>query len=278
MSRAYRWRFLLEPMGYKPRFWNSFFAVMIGYIMNLVFPRAGEASRAAALTRYEGVKFEKSFGTILAERAIDMIILLGITFFTIFLQFSLLRDGYVKIRDYFLSMLTLRNGIILIALLAVFVFGLYILFKRLQDSPLVNNIKNMIRGFGEGLQTIFTMKGKWKFFLHTFLIWGLYVAMYWICFFAIPETANVPMGGVFAGFVFGSFAIVLVPGGIGAYPAAVMQSLLLYGISKDSGFALGWIIWLAQTLMIIGLGGMSMFLMPRLNKKWKHVATSPSVS
>ena len=88
LSRAYRWRFQLEPMGYKIKLGNSVMAVFAAYLINYTIPRAGEVARASVLTNYEGIPFEKSFGTIVSERIADMIVMLGIIFFTLFLQFD----------------------------------------------------------------------------------------------------------------------------------------------------------------------------------------------
>ena len=76
LSRAYRWKFMLEPIGYKPKFTNSVLAVLIAYLVNLAIPRAGEVSRAAVMANYENVPFEKGFGTIVAERIADLIMML----------------------------------------------------------------------------------------------------------------------------------------------------------------------------------------------------------
>ena len=278
MSRAYRWKFLMEPMNYFPRFLNCFFAVMVGYIVNMALPRAGEASRGAVLARYENVPFEKSFGSILAERAIDLIILVIITGTTIILQFELLEDAYIKIRDAFIGKFTLLNSIILGVSLIILGFVVFIVFRRARDSKIAVKIRDLLLGLVEGLKTIFTMRKKWAFLFHTLSIWVLYIGMYWICFLSIPETISVPIGGVFAGFVFGSFAIVLVPGGIGAFPVAIMQSLMLYSVERENGFALGWILWMAQTALIIVVGGISLFLLPRYNKKLQENGRSPATS
>ena len=75
LSRAYRWQFLLEPLGYKPRFANSVMSVLIAYLLNLVIPRSGEFARAASVKKYENIPFEKGFGTIVAERIADLVMM-----------------------------------------------------------------------------------------------------------------------------------------------------------------------------------------------------------
>ncbi len=264
--RGYRWKFQLEAMGYSPSTANNFMAVMIGYIVNLALPRVGEVSRAAALTKYEGVPFQKSFGSILSERALDFIILLIITFTTLLLQYELLEKYALEIISVAQSKvelpLLLAAGFVGIVLIAL---GFYFL-KKFAHIPLVGKIRSFINELLEGLRSIVRMEKRWLYLLATLAIWGLYLAMFGVCFFALEETSNVGISAIFAGFVLGSFAIVIIPGGIGAFPAGIMQALMLYGISAESGFALGWILWFSQTIMIVLVGGLSMFLMPIFNK------------
>ncbi len=265
VSRAYRWKYLLQPLGKTPAFKHSFYAVMIGYLFNMVLPRAGEASRALALSRSESIPFERTFGTIFAERIIDMLVLATITLTTFYLQFEVLEDQFTALQSgigekfswLFLFMLTL--GIVV----------LFMLFKYGRRSRLgwVRKIYLLGLGFYAGLRTILYMRQKWYFLMHTFFIWALYVGMYWVCFFTLEQTSSVPPAGVFAGFVLGSFAVVLFPGGIGAYPVAIQKALILYGVAGAFGFALGWIMWCAQTIVIIVLGFISLYLTPKFNPR-----------
>lgn len=265
--RGYRWKFQLEAMGYHPRTINNFMAVMIGYIVNMILPRVGEVSRAAAITKYEKVPFQKSFGSILAERAIDLIVLAFISVITVILQFELL-EGFAN--EMIEKLTSKTDSPILWIILGVgiaLVILFYFLFKRLSHLAFFEKISSLVHGLLEGLRSIFKMKRRVEYVLATLAIWALYLGMFWVCFFSLSETSSLGPNAIFAGFVLGSFAIVLIPGGIGAYPVGIMQCLLLYGIAEETGFALGWIIWLSQTLMILIFGGLSMLYIPYYNKK-----------
>lgn len=271
--RGYRWKFQLEAMGYSPSTTNNFLAVMIGYVTNLVLPRVGEVSRAAAVSKYEKVPFQKSFGSILSERALDLIILMIITITTILLQFTLLEDFAnelgVKALDKLNSPLIWAAGIL--ALLSIPLI-IYIL-RRYRHIGFVSKIANLVEGLLEGLRSIFKMKKRGAYLLATVGIWVLYIGMFWVNFLALDQTAHLSINAVFAGFVLGSFAIVLIPGGIGAFPVGIMQGLILYGIAEEIGFALGNLIWFSQTAMIVIVGGFSLLYMPIYNKKKVHVTT-----
>jgi len=267
VSRAYRWKYLLQPLGKTPAFKHSFYAVMVGYLINMVLPRAGEASRALALSRSENIPFERTLGTIFAERLVDMLILGSITATTFYMQFEVLEEQF----DALQSGLFQKFSWVLLAMALVGVITLYALFRYGRRSSLawVRKIYLLGLGFVAGLKTILEMRGKFYFIFHSLLIWALYIAMYWVCFFTLPETSNVPVAGVFAGFVLGSFAVVLFPGGIGAYPVAIQKALVIYGIAGAFGFALGWIMWFAQSIMIVFLGLISLYLTPKFSTKTK---------
>ena len=74
--RTIRWKLLLKPLGYNPKTSNTFFAVMVGYLANFAIYRMGEVTRCGLLTKYEKVPFTVSFGSVIAERALDMICLI----------------------------------------------------------------------------------------------------------------------------------------------------------------------------------------------------------
>ena len=260
LSRAYRWKFLLAPMGYKPRFLNSFMAVMVGYLANFGIPRSGEVLRAVTISGYEDIPFEKAFGTIISERIADFLVLLIIIGVTLLLQTEYLLTYFTE--NNINPLLTVA---ILFGLLAV---GVVILkqIKRSKHGFFVK-IRKFAKGLLEGMRSILKMKNKGAFIFHTLFIWTMYILMFYILIFTVPETAGMPFGLVMVAFVVGSFAISATNGGIGVYPIAIGASLLLFDISKQSGEAFGWITWGTQTLLVILVGGLSFLFLPIFNGK-----------
>ena len=267
--RAYRWKYTLQPLNIKINFINRFAAVMIGYIANLAFPRLGEVSRCAVLARYQNQPFEKLFGTVVAERVIDAVILLILIIVTTLLQFSVLGPLVME----FIGPMTdkIQNQILLGVLAIIAIIGLFFGWKFLQRSQhkVALAIRSRVLGLWEGIVSLKTMEGKFGFYLHTALIWASYVLMYLVTFNAFSETQEVAFAGVLASFVMGGITIVVVQGGLGAYPLGIMSILLLYGIEKELGYAFGWIVWCAQTAMILVLGFISILIMPFINQKTK---------
>lgn len=258
LSRAYRWKFMLEPLGYTPKFANSTMAVLIAYLVNYTIPRAGEASRAAVMTNYENIPFEKGFGTIVAERVADLVMMLSICAITLLVQFDFIWDLLIKNFD------PLKIGIALAGLGVAFMF--FVIFIKKAKSGIGLKIKNFVSGLIEGVMSIFKMKKKWPFIFHTIFIWVMYVLMFWATIPAV-EGLNVPIGAMLVGFIAGGFSIAATNGGIGIYPVAVMGAFALFGISVDLGRAFGWVMWTAQTAMIIIFGGLSFLLLPIYNKQ-----------
>lgn len=269
-SRAYRWRYLLQPLGISTRFINSLFSVFSGYVANIILPRFGEVWRCVLVARYEKVSFEKLFGSVVAERIADVIVVSGVMALTVALQFALLGDKIDElVGDKFtadsIAGMVVKLGFVAIIGLVVAFYG-WRLMKR-SGHPLFVKIRGVISGLAEGVTSILRMERKWSFVVHTLFIWVMYLAMFYLPFLALPETASVPLGGVLAAFVMGSLSIALVQGGIGVYPIAVAQTLGLYGVPYESGLALGWIVWSAQTGMIVFFGVGSLVLMPLVNAK-----------
>lgn len=260
ISRAVRWQFLLAPLGYRPKTINSVLAVLIGYFSNLGIPRSGELLRATAMDRYENIPFQKGFGTVIAERVVDLVLLVGCIVLALALQYDLIVD-YLKIEN--MNFLQMGVGFVLV------VIGL-ILFRKyflLSTHPLIEKIKQFFQGIWEGMLSIKLMENKGLFIAHTFFIWLMYVLMFWVIKFSIPETVNLGLNAMIPAFVVGGLSISATNGGVGIYPYSVSLVLIAFGISKESSLAFGWIMWTCQTLMIVTFGAMAFFALPLINSK-----------
>lgn len=259
-SRAYRWKFMLEPMGYKSSQANRFMAVMAAYLANFGIPRSGEVLRAVTLSTYEDVPFEKGFGTIISERVADLLILMLIISIALIAQ-----------TDDLLSYLQSQNidpfntFLIFMGLVGIIILGLN-LVRRSAWLPF-QKIKKLAKGLLEGMKSILQMEQKWAFLFHTVFIWSLYLLMFFVIQLSIPETANTPAGIIMAAFVVGSFAVSATNGGIGVYPLAVGGVLAFFGVQEQAAEAFGWISWATQTAVVLLFGGLSFILLPLLNSK-----------
>jgi glycosyltransferase 2 family protein len=270
-SRAYRWKYVLEPLGYQTSFWNRYHAVMIGYLVNLTIPRAGEASRSAMLYRSDGVPFSTSFGTIIAERAVDFVVLCSIALVTALIGM----DDFMAIKE----LIEVRFGgqptavqtgfqwkyvVYGIMLGGMVLFGLAFIFKASFRSKFVNFVKDVMAG----LFSIFRSQYPFSYIFHTAIIWLCYLVMFAISFQALDQTASISSEAMLMGFIAGSLGIMFTNGGIGTYPLLV-GIVVAYYMGKDDpealaiGNALGMLMWTSQTILMILLGLLSVVLLPR---------------
>jgi uncharacterized protein (TIRG00374 family) len=258
-SRAYRWKFALNHLGYQTRFYNNFFTVSVSYLVNLTVPRSGEISRAALLKKYENVPFDKAFGTIVAERIVDLMI---------FLLFVLV--GFVSQFDAIYQFLQSKNvslqTIVYYGIFAVIMGIVFLLIWIYAEWNIILKLKKKLSGLTEGMTTIFKMEKKWEYLFHSFSIWFSYLAMFYVSIFALPETSEISYDVIIMGFIFGSLAVGFSNGGLGAYPFSIALIFSLYGISNDVGTAFGWLVWTSQTGLAILLGLISYVLLPVLNR------------
>lgn len=259
-SRAYRWKFALQHLGYQTKFRNDLMTVCVSYLVNLTIPRSGEISRAALLKKYENVPFDKGFGTIVAERIVDMLIFLLFVAIGFISQFD-------TIYHYLLDKNVKFETLIWTAIIGFILFILFVLIWIYAEWKIILKLKQKLSGLIEGMQSILKMKDKWKYIFHSFFIWFSYLAMFYVTIFALPETSDISFDVVVMGFIFGTLAVGFSNGGLGAYPWAVASILSLYGISEGIGTAFGYLIWVSQTLLTIFLGLLSYLLLPILNKK-----------
>lgn len=259
VSRAIRWNYLLEPLGYKPRLSNNVFIILMSYFANLGIPRTGEILRATALTTYEDVPFEKGIGTIITERVIDVLMLFSIIIITLFLQTDIIMG--------FLQNIGVPMSKILI-LIGAGVLGIvfFIIFIKKSTHKSAVKIKGFVKGLMAGVLSIFKMKNKWAFVGHTLFIWGCYIGMLWVIKFTVPETLGLSLSQLLVAFVAGALAMMFTNGGIGLYPIAVSKALAIFSVSAVSGDAFGWIMWISQTLMIVVFGAISFLILPLWNR------------
>ena len=259
VSRGIRWQYTLASMHYFPKRYNLVLAVFIGYLLNLTVPRSGEVSRALLINRYDKVPFDKAFGTILTERVIDMCILLLFIAVVFVFQFDLVwhfLEGYLTF-SYII--------VVLLVLGLLFLGGVYWIYR--STSSFAQKVRKMLSGIKEGIFSILHLKKKWQFIAHTLFIWLMYFWMFYVVFFSMEQTKELSIIQVLTAFVIGSFAIVFTNGGLGAYPLFIAKVLLLFGVTETVGTALGWVIWIAQFLMIILFGGLSFLLLPIINRR-----------
>lgn len=259
ISRSYRWKFLIEPLGHKLGFINSVLAVFSAYLINYTIPRAGDIARGTMISKYEKIPFEKAIGTIVAERVVDVLSILIIILLGLIIEFERISEKLIS----FIAKTDLSTLFWALFFFIVFLVTLYFIIKRFK---FYTKIKLFVNGLIDGLTVIFKMKKRNQFIFHSIFIWLMYVLMFYVTSKAFVELHEVSFFQLTISFTLAALSIMFSNGGIGIYPLAVEESLGWYGIQSTTGLAFGWVMWLSQTLMVVIFGGLSLFILPFINR------------
>lgn len=268
VSRTLRWGLMIEPIGHKPRFANTFIAVMVGYLMNMAFPRMGEISRCGVLSRYEKISFTKLFGTVVAERLIDVLSLLLLLLVVIFSQFGQMLSFIQHNPGIKEKLTSVFTSPYLIIGVIVFVVLAYLFRNTFKQTSIFKRIVTILQNFKEGFISIRSIKRKGWFWFHSAFIWLCYYLMLYAIFFAFDFTRDLnPIAGLTT-FVFASFGMVApVQGGIGAWHFMAIEALFLYGVAYENGVIFAFVAHASSTVMIILVGLISMMILPFINRR-----------
>lgn len=276
VSRAYRWNLLIEPLGYKPRFYNTNNSLMVGYLANLAVPRLGEITRCGSLSRAEKIPFDKLLGTVIVERLLDVVCLALCMLATAWLEYD--RLGSFLTESIIAPLKSKAGGIAdrpMIPVIFLLSLTAFIVWRKLRRSSAPSGrpgwqekIRNMVSGVVAGLRSVRQLNRPVLFIVHTLLIWFMYFVSSYTCFSALPATSALGWkAGLFALVVGGMGMSAPVQGGIGAYHLLVSRGLGLYGISNVNGLAFATLIHTSQTLLVILLGGIAFLLLSIGNNK-----------
>jgi uncharacterized protein (TIRG00374 family) len=265
--RALRWRLLLKTIDVNPTIINTSFAVFIGYFINLGIPRAGEVAKCTILAKYEKVPPHKLVGTILAERAWDMVCLLLTWILAISLQASVISDYATNFGHRFMHYVNQHQSAF-IALLIVLVVGILttiIIYQRHKE----NKIGTFIKEMSQGVSSIIRMKKRGLFLFYTFLIWFMYTLQIYVGFLGLPvlHEYHLTLNAALVVLVYGSIGMIITPGGIGMYTLLVAEILTAYQVKDIPAQAFGWIAWAAQAAIIVILGLTSLALIQNYNNR-----------
>ena len=275
-SRARRWVLLIEPLGFKPSFRNTYHSLMVGYLSNFALPRLGEVTRCVTLGKREKIPVDSLFGTVIIERVIDLFMLLLIMVvllfswmekFGAFFGQQVFEPLKLKIMGVFggtwVFWLLIAGSVVIILLL------LYLFRKQLNGFVLIRKIRDILKGISKGLKTIYMMERKWEFFFHSLLIWLLYIFMTWVVVFSLEETSGLTfIDGVFLLVIGGLGMSAPVTAGFGAFHWITSRGLVyVYGLTLEQGGAYAILAHESNSIFTILLGSLSYLLLMLARKK-----------
>ena len=257
--RGLRWQLLSKAIGYKSGIINSVASVFMCYTSNMAIPRSGEIIRATVLSEYNKIPIGKTFGTIAAERVIDISISILILFLVWMLQYDIILESFFE--EGFLKFID-NNFWLILSLISICIAIIYILITRIEK------IKRFFNSVLEGFFSITKLKKKlFPFILLSLLIWTCYVLAFFTIKFSVTELDIIDSRLIFPAFVVGVFSISLSNHGLGVYPLAIALFLSNFGINTEIGLTYGWLAWSCQAIITLIFGGLSFFVLPLLKTR-----------
>ena len=255
MFRGWRWRQTLEPMGEHPRHSVSIHAVFLSYAASLIVPRVGEFTRCGVLKRYDNISFPKALGTVVTERAIDSLLVMGITAVVLLFEMSTFGMFFHKTGTNLSTILHHFSWagylVVAICLLALMVL-LHFLLRKLS---FYDKVKATLKGIWQGVISLKDVANVPLFIVFTVAIWLSYFLHYYLTFFCFDFTANLGIGCAMVTFIVGSIAVIVpTPNGAGPWHFAVKTMLILYGVADTQALCFVFIVHTIQTLLVVALG------------------------
>ena len=255
MFRGWRWRQTLEPLGEHPRTATAVHSVFLSYAASLVVPRIGEFTRCGVLKRYDGVSFPKALGTVVTERAIDMLLMTAVCVLTLFMQMRVFSTFFSKTgtsMDSILGKFSATGYLVTAACAVAALLLLHILLKKLS---IYNKVKATVGGIWQGVMSLKDVRNVPRFIVYTLAIWLCYFLHYYLTFFCFDFTAHLGLECALVTFVVGSIAVIVpTPNGAGPWHFAVKTMLILYGVADTDALYFVLIVHSVQTLLVVALG------------------------
>ena len=257
--RGLRWQLLSKAIGYNSGRINSIASVFMCYTSNMAIPRSGEVIRATVLSEYNKIPIGKAFGTIAAERVIDMSISITILFLVWVLQYEIILESFFE--DNFLNFID-DNFWLIFSSINIVVVTVFILILK------VESIKRFFKSVLEGFLSLTKLKGRLLTFVFlSLLIWMCYILAFFVIKFSVTELNAIENSLIFPAFVVGVFSISLSNHGLGVYPLAIALFLSNFGINTEIGLSYGWLAWSCQAIITLIFGGLSFFVLPLLKTR-----------
>ncbi len=274
--RAWRWKLLLEPMGYSPRLKTSFYAVMIGYLTNYAIPRGGELARCGVMFGTDKIPADKLLGTVVTERIIDVLLMMLLFIFTLFIEFDtinnfmhfdLLWEGY---HDLFYFMI----AALLLCIIAIIIF-----INRIKQFGFVIKIMNFLKGFNEGLLSVFKIKNQFLFWMQSVGIWVGFFFINYTFMHAMPVTAHLSWQVVLVVLAMGAVGFAIpTPGGAGSYHYIMKITLMFYALPAADAEAYALVSHTTQAIFVAVTGSICLYLAFRERKKNLRNEASPNIA
>lgn len=253
--RALRWRQSLEPIGENPRCHTSICAIFLSYASSLVVPRIGEILRCGVLSRWDGVRFSHSVGTVVSERVVDMLLVLLLSFVTIAFQIPVFVRFMARTGMSLHSLLdgfSLAGYLVTALCIVLIILTLCLLFRKYN---IYTRTRSILSDLMVGLLSVRKVRKPMLFLGYSVGIWAAYYLHFYLTFFCFGFTECLGATAAMVAFIVGSFAVLVpTPNGAGPWHFAVKTALVLYGVGNVEGAVFVLVVHTIQTLLVLVLG------------------------
>ncbi len=262
VARAARWQIQLRALGIRPTLWQLTLSIFGTYAVNLVFPRLGEVWRTGYISERCKAPFTQVFGSMVAERLSDTVVVGTISLLTFLIagsQFTAYLDQFPSAGEKLVGFIT--SPVLWGALIALLVGTIWV-WTRYPDNKVVAAIRRLWLGLWEGFSVIASMPGKGRWLLFTACLWSCYFLALGCAFMSFPLTERVltdhGLMALLMCFVLTSLSMgVPSNGGIGPYQWAMVFGLGLYpvaGLTREYAMTFANLVMGVSTAGLIALG------------------------
>ena len=268
IMRAYRWRLLIHPLGYRPKISNLIYSFLGNYAVNLAIPRLGEVWRCTMISRYEKIPLSALIGTMITDRIFDFVPVGMIVVIAFILNVPYFNIFFAQNSGIFSGIYAILTSVWIYVILAIIGIVIWLCFTFLNERAFIRKTKHTLLNIWEGIRSISRMKDKWMFIFYTFLIWLGYFLYFYICFFAFPFTKDLGLNCGLIAFGLSSIAVTIpVQGSIGAWHIVVIAVLVGFGLNRIDAGAFAFCVHTIQALIFTSLSGLfGIMALPLANK------------
>ena len=267
LFRGWRWKLALEPLGEYPKTSHCVYAIFISYASNLVIPRVGEVTRCGVLSKYDGVSFPKSLGTVVSERMIDTLCVGLITGMVLLLQMPIFATFFsetgTNVNRYTEILTSGHFYLIILCMLAIGVLAFFLI----RNVALFAKLKGILHNVWQGIVALKDIEQIPLYIIYTLGIWICYFLEFYLAFYAFDFSAHLGLSAGLVMFVVGTLAVIVpTPNGAGPWHFAVMTMMMLYGVGKEDAGIFALLVHGIQTFLLILLGIYGLSALPFTNK------------
>ena len=267
LFRGWRWKLALEPLGEYPKTSHCVYAIFISYASNLVIPRVGEVTRCGVLSKYDGVSFSQSLGTVVSERMIDTLCVGLITGLVLLLQMPVFATFFAEtgtnVGRYAEVLTSGHFYLIILCALAILVLAFFLI----RNIALFAKLKGILQNIWQGVIALKDIRQIPLYIMYTLGIWVCYFLEFYLAFYAFGFSAHLGITAGLVMFVVGTLAVIVpTPNGAGPWHFAVMTMMMLYGVGKEDAGIFALLVHGIQTFLLILLGIYGLSALPFTNK------------